>query len=43
MKNDLEELEGPEANIHLDLIRVILKKISNWKTPDHDRVHGFWF
>ena len=20
-----------------------LKKISNWKTPGHDGVHGFWF
>ena len=19
------------------------KKISNWKTPGHDRIHGFWF
>ena len=19
------------------------KKISNWKTPGHDGIHGFWF
>ena len=28
--------------IHIDLLNTTLKK-SNWKTPGHDRIHGFWF
>ena len=35
--------EGPKAEIHSDLLKTTLKKISNWKTPGHDGIHGFWF
>ena len=28
--------KGPKAKIHLDSQRVTLKKVPNWKTPDHD-------
>ena len=31
---ELEQLEeGPKAEIHTDLLRTTLKKVSNWKTP----------
>ena len=41
---ELEELEdGPKTEIHTDLLKTTLKKISNWKTPGHDGIHGFWF
>ena len=41
---ELEELEeGPKAEIHTDLLKTTLKKVSNWKTPDHDGIHDFWF
>ena len=44
MKKELEELrEGPEENVHMDSLRVTLKKIPNWKMPDNDSIHGFWF
>ena len=44
MTRELEGLkERPEAEIHIDLLKTILKKISNWKTPGHDGIHGFWF
>ena len=33
----------PKANIRLDSLRATLKKITNWKTPGHDSIHGFWF
>ena len=37
MGKELEGLkEGPEAKIHIDLLREILKKIPNWKTSDDD-------
>ena len=42
MAKELEELKGPKAKIHIDSFRTTLK-ISNWKTPDHDGIHGFWF
>ena len=29
--------------IHIDLLKTTLKRIPNWKTPGHDRIHGFWF
>ena len=29
--------------IHTDLLRTTLKKVSNRKTPSHDGKHGFWF
>ena len=39
---ELEELEeGQEAEIHTDLRKIKLKKISNWKTPGHDGKYGF--
>ena len=28
---------------HIELLKKILKKISNWKTSGHDGIHGFWF
>ena len=41
------ELEGlvydSKAEIHIELLKTTLKKISNWKTPRHDGMHGFWF
>ena len=44
MTRELEGLEeGPKAEIHTDLLKTILKKISNWKTPGHDGIHSFWF
>ena len=43
MAKELEGLEeGPKAEIHIDLLRTTLKK-SNWKSPGHDGIHGFWF
>ena len=34
---ELEQLEeGPKAEIHTDLLKTTLKKVSNWKTPGHD-------
>ena len=35
--------EGPKAEIQLDLLKTTLRKISNWKTPGHDGMHGFRF
>ena len=35
--------EGPEMEIHVDLLRTTLKRISNWKKPGYDGIHGFWF
>ena len=35
--------EGPEMEIRVDLLKPTLKRISNWKTPGHDGIHGFWF
>ena len=44
MTRELEGFEeGPKAEIHIDLLRTTLKKISNGKTPDHDGIHGCWF
>ena len=34
--------EGPKAEIHINLLKTT-QKISNWKTPGHDGIHGFWF
>ena len=43
MTRELEELEEyPKAEIHIELLKKTLK-ISNWKTPGHDGIHGFWF
>ena len=42
MTRELEGLEkGPKAKIHTDLLKATLKKISNWKMPGHDGIHGF--
>ena len=44
MTRELEGLEeGPKAEIHINLLKKTLKKISNWKMPGHDGIHGFWF
>ena len=44
MKRELEELEeGLKAEIHTDLLKTTLKKLSNWETPANDGIHGFWF
>ena len=44
MTRELKGLEeGTKVEIHIDLIKTTLKKISNWKTPGHDGMHGFWF
>ena len=44
MTRELEGLkEGPKVEIHIELLKKTLKKISNWKTPGHDRIRGFWF
>ena len=44
MTKELEWLEeGPKVEIHIDLLKITLKKISNWKTPGHDGIHSFWF
>ena len=41
---ELEGLEeGPKMEIHVDLLKTALKRISNWKATGHDGIHGFWF
>ena len=35
--------EGPKTEIHFNLLKTTLKRISNWKTPGHDGIHGYWF
>ena len=35
--------EGPHMNEHPDTLKATFKKISNWKTPGVDDIHGFWF
>ena len=42
-EKELELEEGPDANIHQDMIRATVKKIQNWKRPSHDGIHGFRF
>ena len=41
MTRELEE--APKAEIHSDLLKTTLKKVSNWKTPGLDGIHVFWF
>ena len=42
MTRELEGLEeGPKAEIHIELFKKTLKKISNWKTLGHDGIHEF--
>ena len=44
MTRELETLEeGPKVEILIELLKKTLKKISNWKTPGHDGIHGFCF
>ena len=44
MTSELEGLEeGPREEIHIELLKKTLKKISNWKTPGHDGIYRFWF
>ena len=47
INNNTRELdgleEGPKMEIHVDLLKTTLKRISNWKAPGHDGIHGFWF
>ena len=44
MTRKLEGLEeGPKVEIHIELLKNTLEEISNWKTPGHDGIHGFWF
>ena len=39
MVKELERLEeGPKVEIQTDLLRTTQRKISNWKTPGHDRI-----
>ena len=41
---ELKQLEeGPKAEIYTDLLKTTLKKVSNWKSPSHDGIYGFWF
>ena len=35
--------EGSKVKMHINLLRKRLKKISNWKAPGYDGIHGFWF
>ena len=35
--------EGPKGEINIEQLKKTLKKIPNWKTSGHDRIHGFWF
>ena len=45
INNKTRELEGLEEGskreIHIELLKKTLRKISNWKTPGHDGIHGF--
>ena len=47
INNITRELDGlkedPKMEIHVDLLKTTLKRISNWKVPGHDGIHGFWF
>ena len=46
IKNMTRELgleEGPETELHIDLLKTTLKWISNKKTPGHNKLHCFWF
>ena len=44
MKKELHRIEEDlESGIHLESLKIIIKKVANWKAPDHDEIHGFWF
>ena len=36
-------VEGRKVEIHIELLKKTLKKMSNLKTPGNDGIHGFWF
>ena len=38
-KDGLEE--GSKTEIHIDLLKTTLKRISKWKALGHDGIHGF--
>ena len=39
---ELEGLEeGPKTEIHIDLLKTVVKRISNWKAPGHVGIHSF--
>ena len=42
MTRELGLEEGPKEEMHIDWLKDT-KKISNWKTPGHDGIQGFWF
>ena len=43
MTREVERLEeGPKVEILIEQLKKTPKKLSNWKTPDHDGIHGFW-
>ena len=42
-KRTRETGRRPKTEIHIDLLKTTLKRISNWKAPGHDGIHGFWF
>ena len=43
METELQMLEkSPQVNIHLDTLKVQLKRISNWKTPSQNGIRRFW-
>ena len=35
--------ERPQSGNTYRTTQKTLKKISNWKRPGHDGIHGFWF
>ena len=44
MEKELQSVkESPKLNIHIDSLKVTLKKIPNRKTLGLDGIHGFWF
>ena len=44
LKENMENLEKQEdIEITIDDIKSGIKKMSNWKAPGPDGVHGFWF
>ena len=47
INNITREIQGLEkglkTEIHIDLVKTTLKRISNWKIPGYDGIHGFLF
>ena len=46
INNITRELKGLEVDakeeIHIDVLKMTLKRIPKWKTPGHDGIYGFW-